>query len=71
MGVIPTGSSENPEIIVFGPNQTEALHIKISIDNDVIWRWAVNSKDSDVLLDLSGQEGDGTSIDFDEPFVVR
>ena len=56
---------------MFGPNQSEALHIKISINKDVIWRWAVKSEDSGVLLDFSGKEGDGTSIDFDEPFVVR
>ena len=39
----------------------EAFHIMIDIKNEHVQRWAV------VIGDL----GEGTSIDFEEPFVIR
>ena len=46
----------------------ESFHILIDIANDVITRWGVYEN---VTQELLGQPGEGTSIDFDEPFVIR
>ena len=46
----------------------ESFHILIDIANDVITRWGVFEN---VTQELLGQPGEGTSIDFDEPFVIR
>ena len=69
VGVVPTGSSEHPEIIIKGPNNTEALHVKIVVEEEVVFRWAMLV--DEVPMVLSGQEGEGTTIDYDEPFVIR
>ena len=68
VGSVPKDGEDYPEIIVSGPNGTEALHVKIGVVEDVVWRWAVVT---DVAVDNVGTEGDGTTIDFDEPFMIK
>ena len=67
VGTVPEDSKDYPEIIITGPNDTEALHIKIGVIEEVVWRWAVVT---DVPVSNVGTAGDGTTIDFDEPFMI-
>ena len=46
----------------------ESFHIAVDIKNDVITRWAVAEN---ITQEVQGRPGEGTSIDFDEPFVMR
>ena len=66
VGTIPANSKDYPEIMIAGPNGTEALHIKIGVVEDVVWRWAVLATE----VGHAGAEGDGTTVDYDEPFVM-
>ena len=56
------------EVIYKTGGLDESFHILIDIENDVITRWGVFEN---VTQELLGSPGDGTSIDFDEPFVLR
>ena len=67
VGIVPEDSKENPEIIITGPDESEALHVKIGVLEDAVWRWAVPTN---VTVGTVGAEGDGNSIDFDEPFII-
>ena len=46
----------------------ESFHILIDIKRDMISRWGVFEN---VTQETQGFAGDGTSIDHDEPFVIR
>ena len=70
VGAAPEDAKDFPEIVVTGPNKTEALHIKLGILEDVLWRWAVLN-DTIGPVENVGEEGDGTTIDFDEPFLLE
>ena len=67
VGSVPEESKKFPEMIITGPNDTEALHIKIGVMEDVVWRWAVLTN---VSVENVGSGGDGTTIDYDEPFII-
>ena len=67
VGSVPEDSEEFPEMIITGPNETEALHIKIGVVEDVVWRWAVLTN---VSVENVGSDGDGMTIDFGEPFLI-
>ena len=56
------------EVIYKTGGLDESFHILIDIENDVITRWGVFEN---VTQELLGSPGEGTSIDFDEPFVLR
>ena len=40
----------------------------VDIKNEVVQRWAVVNNETQEIL---GEPGEGTSIDLDEPFVIR
>ena len=46
----------------------EAYHVSVDIKNEMVQRWAVFEN---VTQEIFGAPGDGSSIDFDEPFVLR
>ena len=55
--------------IVFGQNDTnEAFHMHFDIRNDVVSRWGMLDN---VTQERVGSPKDGTTIDFDEPFLLR
>ena len=56
------------EIIFATEGIDEAFHIMVDIKDEVVQRWAVFNNETQEIL---GKPGEGTSIDFDEPFVVR
>ena len=55
------------EIIFATEAIDEAFHIMVDIKNEVVQRWAVFNNETKEIL---GEPGEGTSIDFDEPFVI-
>ena len=67
VGSVQEGSDAYPEIVVYGPNKTEAFHVRIGILEEAIWRWGVLTN---VSIENVGDIGDGTTIDFDEPFQI-
>ena len=56
------------EIIFATEGIDEAFHVMVDIKNEVVQRWAVFNNETQEIL---GEPGEGTSIDFDEPFVIR
>ena len=67
VGTISAESSEKPEIIFYGFDGEEAFHIFIDIENKFIDRWGfING----VETKREGVPGDGTTIGYDEPFVL-
>ena len=56
------------EIIFATEGIDEAFHVMVDIKNEVVQRWAVFENETQEIL---GEPGEGTSIDFDEPFVIR
>ena len=55
--------------IVFGQNDTnEAFHMHFDIRNDFVSRWGMLDN---VTQERVGSPEDGTTIDFDEPFLLR
>ena len=56
------------EIIFATDGIDEAFHIVFDIKNEVVQRWAVVNNETQEIL---GEPGEGTSIDLDEPFVIR
>lgn len=54
---------------MFGQNDTnEAYHLHFDIRNDFVSRWGMVDN---VTMDTVGAPGEGTTIDFDEPFLLR
>ena len=45
------------------------LIIVSSVKKEAVWRWTV--VDTGDIDGMMGSEGDGTSIDFEEPFIVK
>ena len=68
VGKIPLDGEEPPDLVFRGPGTEEAFHLRIHPDQEYIERWGVASN---VTLGQAGGEGDGTTIDRDEPFIVR
>ena len=68
VGKIPEDSEHRPEIIFRGNGTDEAFHIRLDMEAEFIERWA-NSQN--MTTSRSGYPGDGTSIDIDEPFIIR
>ena len=56
------------EVVYRAGGLDESFHIAVDIQSDVITRWAVAEN---ITQEVQGRQGEGTSIDFDEPFVMR
>ena len=67
VGTISSVSSEKPEIIFYGFGKEEAFHVYIDIENNFIGRWGVIDEEE---TKMDGDPEDGTTIGFDEPFVL-
>ena len=55
-------------MIYQGEGQDESFHILIDIERDMISRWGVFQN---ITQEMQGSPGEGTSIDHEEPFVMR
>ena len=69
VGTIPKKARKPLEIIFHAENgYDEALHVILHIEEKYIERYGVFDN---VTTEKLGKPGDGTSIDHDEPFVLR
>ena len=68
VGKIPADGEDVPEIIFQGNGTDEAFHVQINHEQEFVARWGVVNN---VSLGRSGEPGDGTTIDIDEPFILR
>ena len=46
----------------------EAFHLMMDIASDQVQRWAVLNNQT---VELQGLEGEGTTVDEEEPFVIK
>lgn len=70
VGNIPSSATEVAEVVFRGPPDTgqEAFHLAIDVDREFIQRWGVTGN---LTTAMTGSPGDGTTVDRDEPFVLR
>ena len=69
VGRIPSESKNPLEIIFLGAESPkEAFHVLVDPAQELIQRWAVPEE---TPTDIAGEPGDGTTIDLDEPFLLR
>ena len=68
VGSIPKKSRYPLEIIFEGKNFDEAYHVVLDKRENFVERWGVSNN---VTLERQGGPGDGTSVDYDEPFVMK
>ena len=54
-------------VIILNIYQDESFHILIDLKHDMIQRWGTFGG----LREGAGQRGEGTTIDKDEPFMLR
>lgn len=68
IGNIPKTVRSVPALLVASNMSNEGIHINLNLKNKVIERYSVvnGTKSS-----IDGLPGDGTSIDYDEPFVLN
>ena len=68
VGRIPEDGKDLPEFAFLSEGINEAFHLQIDPDNEFLARWAVVAN---VTTTPIGEPGDGTTIDRNEPFVIR
>ena len=56
------------EVVFAAEGIDEALHVQFDVKNEVVYRWSVLDNETQEIF---GTEGEGTSIDLEEPFVIR
>ena len=56
------------EVVVQTSGTNEPFHMKIDLERDVIERWGVFN---DKIEEVFGAPFEGTTIDYDEPFMLR
>ena len=68
VGKVPEGSQEMPEVAFTLENEDYvAFHILFDVENDHVRRWGV---DNGTKKQEQGEPEEGTTIDYDEPFVA-
>jgi len=68
IGSIPSTAKSIPAISIAESTVTEGLHVNLNLKQNMIERYSVINK---TKSDVAGAIGDGTSIDFDEPFILN
>lgn len=68
VGKVPSDGKKLPQFAFMGPGIDEAFHLVLDPDQEFVQRWAVVNN---VTTALSGEPYEGTTIDRDEPFVIR
>lgn len=67
VGIIPTKARKAFHIIFEVDGLDEAFHVVVDKADNFLERWGI--KDN-ITVERQGEPGDGTSIDYDEPFVM-
>ena len=65
---IPEDAEDLLQIAFMGPGINEAFHLSLDVDQEYIALWAVIDN---ATTAVTGDPWDGTTIDRDEPFVIR
>ena len=65
---IPEDAEDLFQIAFMGPGINEAFHLSLDADQEYMALWGVIDN---ATTTLTGSPGDGTTIDRDEPFVIR
>ena len=68
IGIIPSHAKSIPAISIVENTVTEGIHININLKKNMIERYSVINE---TKSEVAGATGDGTSIDFDEPFTLN
>ena len=68
IGYIPKTVRSVPALLVASNMSNEGIHINLNLKNQVIERYSVTNG---TKSSIDGMPGDGTSIDYDEPFVLN
>ena len=68
VGRIPSTSKAPLEIIFSVNNTEEAFHVLVEPAQEYVQLWSVQGG---LKTNVVGQQGDGTTIDLDEPFILR
>ena len=68
IGYIPKTVRYVPALLVASNMSNEGIHINLNLKNQVIERYSVSNG---TKSSIDGLPGDGTSIDYDEPFVLN
>ena len=68
IGSIPSHAKSIPAISIVENTVTEGIHININLKKNMIERYSVINE---TKSEVAGATGDGTSIDFDEPFILN
>ena len=68
IGYIPRTVRHVPALLVASNMSNEGIHINLNLKNQVIQRYSVTNGTKSTI---DGLPGDGTSIDYDEPFVLN
>ena len=66
--VLSDDKDSSVDIVMKTKDQDEAFHVTIALGHETIYRYAVQNG---TVYNLFGQIGDGTTIDLEEPFVLR
>ena len=67
-GEIPAKSRKPFELYILTSNNDESFHMKIDLENDVITRWG---KFNNFTEEVFGKAFEGTTVDKEEPFILR
>ena len=68
IGSIPSTAKSIPAISIAESTVTEGLHVNLNLKQNMIERYSVINR---TKSDVAGAIGDGTSIGFDEPFILN
>ena len=68
VGSIPDKARRKLEVYFVANGTDEAFHLSVDLDQEYIRRWAVQDN---LTEDIQGEPGEGTTIDRDEPFMMR
>jgi hypothetical protein len=68
-GIHKTESETEPEIVITVDWEgNEAFHVKIAVETDIVYRWAMKNKS---IVGMVGGQNEGTTIDYDEQFILK
>ena len=68
IGNIPKTGKTVPSLFIASNMSNEGIHINLNLGKKVIERYSVTNG---TKSNIDGKPGEGTSIDYDEPFVLN
>ena len=68
VGSIPSKARRNLQVYFATNGTDEAFHLCVDLEQEFIKRWGVHNN---LTEDVQGEPGEGSTIDTDEPFMMR